>query len=415
MALPSLPPAEQEFVFQVLRTDYSESIGEFLTALDPSDRLGLLEELPPERVAGMLGEMAVNDAVMVVEDFPEEMREEVLGSGVGGQLRDHLEYGEDTAGRIMDDDYFALTGGTRVASAIEQVRGAPSTDMILYVYVVDDRRRLLGVVSLRQLLLADPEQTLDEIMTRAVISASVDTDQEELATLVARYDLLAIPIIGPEGELMGLVSVDDIFDVLQEEADEDILKMMGSSDNELLYQDRAWRVARIRLPWLLVNLAGLTVAGLLWEAFQLSLGERVLLTWFVPVVMGMAGNVGTQASTITVRGLATGRVEHWAGRSRFLWQQLKVGLAIGLVCSLLVAGGAYAIEQNPAYGMVVGLSLMSAVVLASLTGAAMPLLFNRLGIDPAIASGPMVTTTNDVTGILVFMGLSSAFVQLLVR
>lgn len=415
LALPTLPPAEQEFVFQILRSDYAESLGEFLTALDPSDRLGLLEEMPRERVAGMLGKMAVNDAVSVVEDLPEEIREEVLDSGVRRQLRDHLEYGEDTAGRIMDDDYFALEGSTPVASAVEQVRGAPSTDMILYVYVVDDGRRLLGVVSLRQLLLADPQQTLADVMTRAVISANVDTDQEALAQLVGRYDLLAIPVVSADGELEGVVSVDDIFDVMQEEADEDMLKMMGSSDNELLYQDRSWQVARIRLPWLLVNLVGLTIAGLLWEAFELSIGERVMLTWFVPVVMGMAGNIGTQASTITVRGLATGRVQPGVGRKRFLWQQFKVGVAIGIVCSLLVAGGAYALQRNPAYGLVVGLSLMTAVTVASISGSALPLLFDRLGIDPAVASGPMVTTTNDVTAILVFMGLSSAFIQFLVR
>lgn len=415
LALPALTPAEQEFVFQILRSDYAESVGEFLTALDPSDRLVLLEEMPRERVAGMLGEMAVNDAVAVVEDLPEEMREEVLDSGVRSQLREHLEYAEDSAGRIMDTDYFALETSTRASSAIEQVRSAPSTDMILYVYVVDSDRRLLGVVSLRQLLLADPDRTLADVMTRSVISASVDTDQEELARLVARYDLLAIPVVGSDGELEGIVSVDDIFDVLQEEADEDMLKMMGSSDNELVYQDRSWQVARIRLPWLLVNLIGLTMAGLLWEAFELSLGERVMLTGFVPVVMGMAGNVGTQASTITVRGLATGRVQSGGGRRRFVWQQLKVGVAIGLVCSLLVAGGAFAMRQNPAYGLVVGLSLMTAVVVASVSGSALPLLFDRLGIDPAVASGPMVTTTNDVTGILVFMGLSSAFIQFLVR
>lgn len=417
VSLSGLPPAEQGFVFQVLRNDYRDSVGEFLTTLDPSERLALLEELPRERVAGLLGEMAVNDAVAVVEDFPQEMREEILESGLKGELnevQEALDYGEDTAGRVMDDEYFALRGSTRIADAIEQVREATSTDMILYVYVVDEEQRLLGVASLRQLLLADPAQTLADVMTRSVISVGVDTDQEELARLVTRYDLLAIPVVGSEGRLEGIVSVDDIFDVLQEEADEDFLKMMGSSDNELLYQDRSWQVARIRLPWLLINLAGLTVAGILWEAFQLSLGERVMLTWFVPVVMGMAGNIGTQASTITVRGLATGRVQIGGGH-RFLWQQLKVGLAIGIVCASLVAAGAYMIERNPAYGLVVGLSLMSAVLIASVSGSAMPLLFERLGIDPAVASGPMVTTTNDVTGILVFMGLSSAFIHYLVR
>ncbi len=417
LALAGLPPAEQDFVFQVLRTDYPDSIGEFVTTLDPSERLSLLEDLPRESVAAILGSMAVNDAVAVVEDLPDALREEILESGSIGELsevQEQLDYAEDSAGRIMDAEFFALAAEQSVAQAVEAVREATSTEMIFYVYVVDEDQHLLGVVSLRQLLLARPEQTLADIMTRSVITANVNTDQEELARLVARYDLLAIPVVDVKSRLEGIVTVDDVVDVLQEEADEDLLKMMGSSDNELLYQDRSWQVARIRLPWLLVNLVGLTIAGLLWEKFQLSMGERMMLIWFVPVVMGMAGNIGTQASTITVRGLATGRVQAREGRRAFLWQQVKVGAAIGIVCALLVAGGAVLLERNPYYGLVVGLSLMSAVMIASLSGSALPLLFERLGVDPAVAAGPMVTTINDVTGILVFMGLSSVFLHYLV-
>ncbi len=416
VAMTGLPPAERDLVFQILRSDYPESLGDFLTELEPSDRLALIEELPREQMATMLGNMAVNDAVAVVEDLPEELQEAVLESGALGELtevQEHLEYEEDSAGRIMDAEFFALSAEATAEEAIQALKQATSTDMIFYVYVVDRERRLLGVVALRQLLFAQSEQKLEDLMTRSVVTAQTDTDQEELAHMVARYDLLAIPVVDGSGRLEGIVTVDDVVDVLQEEADEDLLKMMGSSDNELLYQDRSWQVARIRLPWLLINLVGLTLAGLLWERFELSIGERVMLTWFVPVVMGMAGNIGTQASTITVRGLATGRVLAHQGRRKFLWQQLKVGAAIGIVCALIVGVGALVLQQNPAYGLIVGLSLLSAVLIASLSGSSLPLLFERIGVDPAVAAGPIVTTTNDVTGILVFMGLSSAFIHFL--
>jgi magnesium transporter len=417
--LPDLTPAEQIDVFRILVTEFPDSAGEVLTELEPPPRSRLLSALSPGEIAALLETLSVDDAVYVVESLPEEVRGPVLELV---DLRDlaavqsHLTYEDDSAGRIMDSEFLALPESTTVREAIATIQEGREVDMIFYLYVVDDHGHLVGVTSLRQLLLSPPERTLGEIMTRSVIQVDTGTDQEEVAQLAARYDLLAIPVVDEARRLVGIVTVDDIIDIVKEEATEDFYKMVGTSDNELLYQERSFRVAGIRLPWLLVNLAGLVVTGLLLRRFQVSLKEALFLLTFVPVIMGMGGNIGSQTATITVRGLATGRIGRDRGRlRRFLWQQTKVGEVLGVACALLVAVGAFVLEQNLYYALVVGVSLFLAIVVASVNGALVPLVFERLGVDPAIASGPLVTTSNDITGILIYFGLASLLIELLVR
>ena len=418
LVFPDLTPDEQEVVFNVLVEDYPESGGEFLTELEPSERRTLLEERSGQDIAKMLEAMSVDDAVEIVDSLPEDLRTQVMEVVDRRDLSDvqtQLEYAEDTAGRIMDPEFFALPRGTLVREAIAAIHEARDVEMIFYLYVLDEDERLVGVTSLRQLLLARPDQSLDDVMTRSVIRVGTHTDQEELAELAARYDLLAIPVTDDDNRLVGIVTVDDIMDVFIEEADEDLFKMVGSSDDELLYQERSWRIAMIRLPWLLANLVGLVATGYLLERFQVSMKEALFLLTFVPVIMGMGGNIGSQTSTITVRGLATGRIAVQGRTLAYLWQQAKVGAIIGLVCSALVAVAAYVLEANAVYSVVVGVALFLAIVLASLNGAIVPMLFQRLGIDPAVAAGPLVTTSNDITGILIYFTLALALIDLLVR
>jgi magnesium transporter len=253
-------------------------------------------------------------------------------------------------------------------------------------------------------------------MQRDLIQVHTGTDQEEVAQLTARYDLLAIPVLDHDDKLVGIVTVDDIVDVVKEEATEDLFKMVGSSADELIYQDRSWRVAGIRLPWLLVNLVGGLLTGWLLAHFQFSFKESLFLLAFVPVIMGTGGNGGTQTSTITVRGLATGRIGTGSGRVlRFLFQQVKVGAFLGLATGVVVGTVAYFLQSNLYYGLVVAGALFSALILSSLTGALIPIVFQRLGVDPAVAAGPLVTTTSDITGILVYFGLAGLMIHRLVH
>lgn len=418
--LPTLTPEERLWVFELLVQDFTESAGQVLTEVEPSLRLALLEGLTAEEVAHLLRNIPVDDAVFVVESLPESLREQVLeivdlSEGLD-EVQTHLTYGDDSAGRIMDTQYFALPEDRTVGEAVQALREAGDVENIFYVYVVDEIGHLVGVASLRQLLLAAPERRVADVMTRSLIKAHTETDQEEVAELATRYNLLAIPVTDDANRLVGIVTVDDIMDVVQEEATEDILKMVGTSEDELVYQDRSIRVASIRLPWLLVNLVGGVFAGLLLRYFQLEIGEAILLSTFVPVIMGMGGNIGTQTSTIAVRGLATGRISVERRKvGRFLWQQMKVGTLLGLACAVLVGIVAVFVETSPYYGLVVGVSLWVAMLVASASGSLIPVLFQRLGIDPAVAAGPLVTTSNDITGILIYCTLAMLLLDLLVR
>jgi magnesium transporter len=419
LAFRAMTTDAQVSVFRILMEDYPDSAAEVLSEVDTPELQGLVEELSDRQVAAVFERMSVDDAVAVVELLPPELEEKVLGIVDVRNLDEvqtHLTYRDDSAGRLMVPSYLALDAETTVQEAIAKIRSSEDVDNIFYLYVVDADNHLVGVASLRQLLLSTPETSLAEVMTRSVIKVDTGTDQEEVARLAARYDLLAIPVTDDMNRLLGIVTLDDIIDVVKEEATEDFFKMVGTTDDELVYQDRSFKVASFRLPWLMVNLVGLIGAGMLLKYFEVTLKEALVLVFFLPVVMGMGGNVGSQTSTITVRGLATGRI----GRGRlelrkFLWQQLKVGLILAAACSAAVAVGAFALEQDASYSLVVGASLLLVISLAAVNGACIPLVFQKLGIDPAVASGPLVTTSNDITGILIYFGIAYLLIDLLIH
>lgn len=419
LVMRGLTPEHQLVVFRILIEEYLDAAGEVITELEPPLRVAIIESLTAEELATLLRPMSVDDAVFVVESLPPALRSRVLELVDRQELtnvQSHLGHPEDSAGRIMDSEFFALPETTSVGEAIQAIRDRGDIEMIFYVYIVDSHRHLVGVVSLRQLLLSPPERQLSEIMTRSLIKVHTWTDQEEVAQIAARYDLLAIPVVDDDARLMGVVTVDDIIDVVREEATEDFYRMVGTSDNELLYQDNSFKVARIRLPWLLLNLIGLATTGFLLETFQVSLRQALFLLTFVPVIMGMGGNIGSQTSMIAVRGLASGRIQPGEGRFRhFLVQQFKVGVVLGLVCAAVVGTGAMLLEANLYYAAVVGTALLVAIVVASLNGALIPMIFQRVGVDPALAAGPLVTTSSDITGICIYFGLASLLINFLVK
>lgn len=409
--LRSLAADDQLEVFRVLTRDFPEGAGEALTEMEPAQRLALLERLEAEEIAAVLERLAVDDAVFLVESLPEELHDRVLSLVDLRDLTDvqtHLAYRDDTAGRIMSLEYFALPESSTAREAIAAIQEQSDAEMIFYLYVVDAEGHLVGVTSLRQLLLSSPDRTLSSFMTRATIKVHTDTDQEEVAQLAARYDLLAIPVTDDGNHLVGIVTVDDIVDVVKEEATEDLMKMAGTSEEELLYERRSLRIARLRLPSILVSMVGLLVTGLLLQYYQVELGRALFLLAFVPVVMGLGGSIGGQASTVTVRGLASGRIGKEDRPIRtFLGQQLKVGAILGAACAGLVGLAAAALTASPVAGATVGGAVFVALLVAALTGAIVPLTFQKLGIDPAVASGPLLSTVTDITGILIYYGLAA--------
>ncbi len=376
----------------------------------------LVETLDKDLLISIVQEMADDDSAELIRNLPEELADEIL-SALHGELSEDVEqllgYDEDTAGGIMSTDVFSLDHEVSVGEAIEALQDAEDYEMVFYVYVTDEHNHLVGVLSLRQLLTVPPSTKLADMMTTDVLRVRTDMDQEEVAELVAKYNILAIPVVDEKGKLMGLITVDDVIDVMRDEATEDIFKMAGASEEELLYGNKSFHIARLRLPWLLTTLAGGVVTGSLMWYYKATLEQVIMLISFIPVITGMGGNVGGQTSTIIVRGFATGRIDSAEIRQVFL-KELRVGLIMGSVCGLVIALVAYLWHQNLYLGLVVGLAMVTAISVAACMGVLVTTFFKRVGIDPAIASSPFVQTVNDITGILIYFTTATLFLQQLI-
>ncbi len=408
---PHLSPKEQQILFNLIED--TETAANVLSELDYSTGAHLLEQIGHETITEVLQEMPYDDAVEIIRNMPEEIAQEILSTMQdehSDEIEQLLQYDEDTAGGIMSTEIFSLREDTTVQQAIEALQKASDVEMVFYVYVTDARNHLVGVMSLRQLLTVPPSTRLKDIMTTDVISVRTDKDQEEVAQLVAKYNILAIPVVDEWNKLVGIITVDDVIDVLREEATEDIYKMAGASEEELLYGFKSMKVAQLRLPWLITNLFGGIITGYLMWLFKITLKEVIALISFIPVITGMGGNVGGQSATIVVRGFATGNIDFSTLRQVF-FKELRVGVIMGAVCGMTVGLVAILWHHNGYLGLVVGLAMVSAMSVAATMGVLAPAFFKKVGIDPAIASSPFVQTANDITGILIYFGTATLFLQ----
>lgn len=384
---------------------------EVLAELDWSDGAQLLEKIDRETIIAVLHEMADDDSVELLRNMPDELAEGILAelkAEHSEEIEQLLGYAEDTAGGIMSTDVFSLDQNLTVRQAIEALQDAEDFEMVFYVYVTDEHNHLVGVLSLRQLLTVPASTALKDVMSTDVFRVRTDMDQEHVAELVAKYNILAIPVVDDIGKLMGLVTVDDVIDVMRQEANEDIFMMAGTSEEELMYGNKSFQIARLRLPWLLTTLFGGVVTGSLMWLFRMTLEQAIALISFIPVITGMGGNVGGQTSTIVVRGFATGRIDFTIIRKVF-FKELRVGLIMGSVCGLTIAGVALIWHHNAYLGLVVGIAMAVAISVAACMGVLATAFFKKVGIDPAIASSPFVQTVNDITGILIYFSTATLF------
>ena len=404
---------EQRILFNLI--EEAETAAYVLSELDHSVGAQLLEQIETEAITEVLQEMPYDDAVDIIRNMPEELAEEILNimqDEHSEEIEQLLRYDEDTAGGIMSTEIFSLNQDLSVKKAVESLQQAEDVEMVFYLYVTDENNHLVGVLSLRQLLTVPPSTLLKDIMIRDVISVRTDMDQEEVALLVAKYNILAIPVVDDSNKLMGIITVDDVIDVMRQEATEDIYKMAGASEEELLYGYKSFKIARLRLPWLVTNLFGGVVTGYLMWRFKATLEQVIALISFIPVITGMGGNVGGQSATIVVRGFATGRIDFSTLRQVF-FKELRVGMIMGAVCGLVVGLVAFIWHHNIYLGLVVGLAMVTAMTVAATMGVVATSFFKRIGIDPAIASSPFVQTANDITGILIYFGTATMFLSYL--
>jgi magnesium transporter len=324
-----------------------------------------------------------------------------------------LGYGEDTAGRIMTPEYISLKETLSVSQTLEHIRSlANASEIVYYLYVTSNSRQLTGIVSLRDLVIAAPDTSLAEIMTRDVVLVHTDTDQEEVARTIQRYDLVALPVVDSEDRLVGVVTVDDVIDIIEREATEDIYALGGlQSDGDNYFQTNLWTVARRRVVWLFILLLTNTVTGAIIRSQEDLLQQVVILAAFIPLLTGTGGNVGAQSSTVVIRGLNTDEIQNM-GAGKVIFREATAGMLLGLILGGMATVWAYLLQGNLAVAVSVGISLIAIALLASVAGSALPFLFRSFGLDPALMSAPFITTAVDVLGVLIYFLIAQTILGL---
>jgi magnesium transporter len=409
-----LPERERHATFNVLVERNGKLAMETLSELGPERGAELLALRSAEDIARLVQEIPSDDAAVLIDRLPEELSTAVLNQirpKPGGGVSELLEYDEQTAGRLMNPNVFALAEDLTAGEAITAIQTARDVEMVFYLFVVDDRRHLVGVVSLRRLLLVPPDTPLKRIMTTEVYSARVDTDQEEVARQVASYNLLAIPVVDAENKLVGIITVDDVIDVIKDEATEDVLRLAGVSKDDGVDTPPAESL-RKRLPWLIVNLGTAFLAASVVGIFKGTIEKVVMLAVFQPIVAGMGGNAATQTLAVIVRGIALGELT-WANARHALIKEGLVGLGNGFANGIIGGVVVGLFTHDWVLGMILGMAMVINMFVAATAGTLIPLGLRAMKVDPALASSVFITTLTDVFGFLSFLGLATIFLQFL--
>ena len=405
---------EQTQVFSIM-VDDGQAV-EFLVELDDTLIANLLENETPERIATVIQESSANDQSFILSTLEDEQAQsviELLNTEEQEEIEELMGYPEDSAGAMMTTNVFTLYQNTTCRDALKSLQDQSEAEMVFYLYITDDDDRLVGVASLRALATTPPDTILQAIMVKRVHTVRPETDQEEVAQIVAQYNYLAVPVLDADDQLLGIVTVDDVVDVIREEATEDFLQMAGAGKDREILLKSSWENARARLPWLFASWIGGIFAASIIGTFEHLLESMIALAAFIPVIIGMGGNIGTQSSTIIVRGIATGRIEI-GSELKVMWKEVRVGIILGALYGLLL--GAFAkfrfIDADPMLGIVVGLSIGCSMLIAVAVGTFIPMFLRKVDIDPAIATGPFVTTSIDILGVLFYFVIAEYFLSI---
>lgn len=408
-----LTEREKVEVFQNLRP---ETAGEILLEISGENREILLEHMTTRQISGMVEEMDSDDAADFVSDLPEQQAEQVLSelpAQDSAEVRSLLHFPEESAGGIMQVELVSLRATQTCHDAIEMIRSKSDDVQELHnIFVTDEQNRLVGSLPLRKLILNSAGTPIKEVMEPDPVSVKVMENQETVARIFRKYDLVSLPVLDDGSRLLGRILHDDVLDVITETNTEDLLKTAGTDEEDL--ESGSWiSAARYRLPWLFSSLlGGVFMAGII-NALGAPMKDTVALAAFIPVILGMGGNVSTQSSAIVVRGLALGKI-NVSGIRRFILKELQVGITMAFFCGSLMGLAAGAINIGPKIGLVVGASMFASMVFASMMGTVVPLLLYRLGFDPVLGAGPIVLTMADIAGLVIYFSFASFLLNALV-
>ena len=413
----SLRPPDQADLFTELDDEDQVAL---LPELNPADSADILEELDDEEAAELVASLPMATVIRIVDEMepdeaadllgdihPEQARAVLAGLEDPDEVRPLLLHPDDSAGGLMTSEFLALRRRMTASEAIQANRAwKPDAETIYYLFVIDMQGHLCGVVSLRQLVIAAPDTPIAEIMDTEVISVPAGTDQEECARVMRRYDLLALPVVDVDGMLLGVITVDDVMDVLEEEATEDIQRLGGAQPLERSFLDTSILVVtRKRIGWLVALFLAGTFTLLVMRYFESELSAMVSLAAFIPLLIGTGGNAGSQTTATIIRALGTGDIE-LTDALRVWWHEVKVALALGVGMAIVGYLRTITWQSNPAMALTVSVSILGIILWANSLGALLPLLAARLRIDPAIVSGPVMSTLLDVTGLLIYFTLA---------
>ncbi|UCC41127.1 MAG: magnesium transporter [Candidatus Aminicenantes bacterium] len=403
---------EKLILFNLIFEKDKEKASDVLSEIDPEDAAQILRELPIEQISEILQMTPSDDVASIVDLLPEDMKEAILAAmeeKPSEDVKELLHYEEETAGRIMSPNFYALNQNTNVSDAITAMQLEGDVESAFYLYVVDDQNHLVGVVSLRQVLFARPNTRLEEIMTRDIISVHPETDQEEVARKVADYNFVAIPVVDSESLLLGVVTVDDVIDVIDKEATEDIYKMVSLDTTDRI-QDSPFKSIKKRLPFLMFSLITASVAPLVVHYFEDTIKAFVTLAVFMPLVMALGGIAGNQTIALIVREIAIGQTD-WISARKALMKEMMVGIGNGVILGIILAAISYLLLKNPYLGLILGLAIIGNLFIAALLGTLIPLFLKLLRLDPALGSVNLLTMCTDTAGILAFLGLGTLFLS----
>ncbi len=407
-----IPLEDAKYMFLLLDSELAANV---IVELEEDEREKLLEILPDELIAEeLIDKMESDDAADVLGDLDDNRSEQILSHlkdlEQAGDIVDLLNYDEDTAGGLMAKELVAINENLTVKEALGEMRDqAEGINEIYYLYVVDDNNILKGTIALKDLLFSSTTQRIDTIISPDVISVKTDTDGEEVGHIMEKYDLVAIPVVDGIGRLVGRITIDDVVDVIREEAEEDYQLMSGITQ-DVDFSDSVIRQSKSRIPWLLIGMLGGIAGSLILGFFEEDIAKYAVLALFLPLIVASGGNAGVQSSAIVVQGLASGDIDLHS-TSKKLWKEFKVGLLNGIVCAVIIFLYNLIFSDTFALTLTVSLSLLSVILFASVFGTFIPLMLKRMKIDPAIATGPFITTTNDIIGIFIYLMIARGIFQ----
>ena len=395
---------EAKFLYLLLDQDVASDV---LIELDDNDRERFLKVLPSEVIAKQfIKEMDSDDAADVIGELPKEKKEEVLSYiediELAGDIVDLLNYDEDTAGGLMAKEFIAVNENLSLQTCMEEIRKqAEEIDEIFYVYVINNDNVLKGTLSLKRLILTQNAKIVAEISNSDVISVKTDMISEEVAKIMDKYDLVSLPVTDSIGRLLGRITIDDVVDVIREEAEKDYQMISGITE-DIETSDTVWLQSRARLPWLFIGLFGGVLGAKVMSVYESDLSINASMAFFIPLIAAMGGNVGVQSSSIVVQGLANNSINLDKTGSKIL-KELLVALTNGFICSVSIFLYNYFFSDSFALTLTVSISLFVVILFASTFGAFIPLILNKFKIDPAVATGPFITTFNDILGLFIYL------------